>query len=314
MIDTVLSNPGLTLFSVALISLALFLPATVIATQLRKRIQNRLVTEGGAPAPSGLVQGNRAPSWLEQLGKSGSAETPSEEETRLRAQLMRAGYFSRNAPYIFFGARALCLVIPQLILFIAVPFLPFSMSGMTLLTASIFAAALGYILPSFFLNRQIEKREQQYRDGFPDMMDLLVACVEAGLSLDGAIIRICDELRYRYPHLASQLHLMSLEMRAGRERNTAWGNFADRLGLEEARSLATMLKQSEELGTSIGETLRVFAADMREKRMLRAEEKALALPAKLVLPLILFVFPTLLVVLMMPAVLRMVWVFSGEAL
>ncbi|MEC7290725.1 MAG: SLC13 family permease, partial [Pseudomonadota bacterium] len=185
---------------------------------------------------------------------------------------------------------------------------------LTLLGSSIFAAAFGYMLPTMFLNRQIEQREQQYRDGFPDMMDLLVACVEAGLSLDGAIIRIAEELQFRYPHLSRQLHMMSLEMRAGRDRNTAWGNFAERLGLEEARSLATMLKQSEELGTSIGETLRVYGADMREKRMLRAEEKALALPAKLVLPLIMFVFPTLLVVLMMPAVVRMMWVFGGDGI
>ncbi len=309
MIQTILSTPSLLLFSTALLSLALLLPATVIATQFRKRIKNRLVTAGDASFDD---KPNAGLSWIEQLGQQ-SGEEPSEEETRLKAQLMRAGYFSKQAPVIFFGVRALSLIIPQFALFIAAPLLPFTMSGMTLLTASIFAAALGYVLPSMYLDKQIEAREQQYRDGFPDMMDLLVACVEAGLSLDGAILRICDELRSRYPHLGNQIHLMSLEMRAGRDRNTAWSNFADRLGLDEARSLATMLKQSEELGTSVGETLRVFAADMRDKRMLRAEEKALALPAKLVLPLIMFVFPTLLIVLMMPAVVRMMWVFAGTA-
>ena len=311
MIETLLQRPSLLLLTVSLASLALFLPATVIASKFRNRIAGRLVsgdTDGGGVVSDGPRHG-----WLAQLGQTGNG-APSEEETRLRSLMMRAGYFSKNAPYIFFGIRAICLLVPQFILFIAAPLLPFQLTGLTLLGVSVFAAAAGYMLPTTVLNWQIEQREQQYRDGFPDMMDLLVACVEAGLSLDGAIIRICDELRYRYPHLASQLHLMSLEMRAGRDRNTAWSNFADRLGLEEARSLATMLKQSEELGTSIGETLRVYAADMREKRMLRAEEKALALPAKLVLPLILFVFPTLLMVLMMPAVVRMIWVFSNQAL
>ncbi|MEM9053722.1 MAG: type II secretion system F family protein [Pseudomonadota bacterium] len=310
MIETFLNSPSLMLFSISLLSLAVLLPATIIASKFRNRIKGRLVTGGES---SVVINDGPRHGWLAKLGQS-SDDTPSEEETRLRSMMMRAGYFSKNAPYIFFGIRALSLIIPQFALFLAAPMLPFELTGLTLLGASIFAAAFGYMLPTMILNQQIDKREQQYRDGFPDMMDLLVACVEAGLSLDGAIVRICDELQFRYPHLASQLHLMSLEMRAGRDRNSAWSNFAERLGLDEARSLATMLKQSEELGTSIGETLRVYAGDMREKRMLRAEEKALALPAKLVLPLIMFVFPTLLVVLMTPAVIRMMWVMSGDAI
>lgn len=310
MFDSLLNNPSLLLLFASLVSLALFLPATVIASKFRNRIAGRLV--GGEASNSRALQ-SPDHGWLAHFGQS-SSDTPSEEETRLRTMMMRAGYFSKNAPYVFFGIRAISLIVPQFLLFLSAPVLPFQLTGLTLLGASIFAAAFGYMLPSMVLNRQIEQREQQYRDGFPDMMDLLVACVEAGLSLDGAIVRICEELQQRYPHLGRQLQMMSLEMRAGRDRNSAWSNFADRLGLEEARSLATMLKQSEELGTSIGETLRVYAADMREKRMLRAEEKALALPAKLVLPLILFVFPTLLVVLMMPAVVRMIWVFGGQGI
>ncbi len=310
MLETILNSPSLMALSVSALSLALFLPATIIASRFRNRIEGRLAGNSGGAT---TISERPRHGWLAQLGQTGDG-APSDEETRLRSMMMRAGYFSKNAPYIFFGIRAISLIAPQFILFISAPLLPFQLTGLTLLSASVIAAAVGYMLPSMFLNRQIEQREQQYRDGFPDMMDLLVACVEAGLSLDGAILRIAEELQFRYPILSRQLHMMSLEMRAGRDRNTAWSNFAERLGLDEARSLATMLKQSEELGTSIGETLRVYGSDMREKRMLRAEEKALALPAKLVLPLIMFVFPTLLVVLMMPAVVRMIWVFSGEAL
>ncbi|MCR9224480.1 MAG: type II secretion system F family protein [Hyphomonas sp.] len=310
MLETILNSPSLMALSVSALSLALFLPATIIASRFRNRIEGRLAGNSGGAT---TISEKPRHGWLAQLGQTGDG-APSDEETRLRSMMMRAGYFSKNAPYIFFGIRAISLIAPQFMLFISAPMLPFQLTGLTLLSASVIAAAVGYMLPSMFLNRQIEQREQQYRDGFPDMMDLLVACVEAGLSLDGAILRIAEELQFRYPILSRQLHMMSLEMRAGRDRNTAWSNFAERLGLDEARSLATMLKQSEELGTSIGETLRVYGSDMREKRMLRAEEKALALPAKLVLPLIMFVFPTLLVVLMMPAVVRMIWVFSGEAL
>ena len=223
---------------------------------------------------------------------------------------LRAGFFKPSAPYVFLGVRVAALIAPQILFLISLPLLPFQLEGMFLLMASVTLAALGYLLPTTVIDRWISAREQQYSDGFPDMMDLLVACVEAGLSMDAAILRISDELRQNYEHLAAQLYMMSLEIRAGRDRNTAWQNLADRLGLDEARSLSTMLKQSDELGTSVGETLRVFASDMRERRMLLAEEKALALPAKLVVPLILFVFPTLLAVLMLPAVIRMMQVFG----
>ena len=134
--------------------------------------------------------------------------------------------------------------------------------------------------------------------------EMLVASVEAGLSLDAAVNRVTDELHRRYPDLADHLRVLTLELRAGRSRKDAWVAFAERLGLEEARSLATMLRQAEEMGTSLGETLAVFSDDMRMKRMLRAEEKAMALPAKMMLPLILFVFPCLIGVLMLPAIYR----------
>jgi tight adherence protein C len=159
--------------------------------------------------------------------------------------------------------------------------------------------------PDRVIQMRRAKREAEYRDGFPDLLDLLVASVEAGLSLDAAVGRVSEELVRRYPNLAEQLQLLSREMRAGRSRKDAWLNLADRVGMDEARSLATMLRQAEEMGTSLGETLAVFAEDMRTRRMLKAEEKAAALPAKLTLPLILFIFPCLLGVLVLPAAIRL---------
>jgi tight adherence protein C len=165
--------------------------------------------------------------------------------------------------------------------------------------------AIGAILgPDQVVKSRRTKREREYRDGFPDLLDLLVASVEAGLSLDAAVTRVTEELARRYPGLTEHLRVLTLELRAGKSRREAWGAFAERLGLDEARSLATMLRQAEEMGTSLGETLAVFSDDMRSKRMLYAEEKAMALPAKMMIPLILFIFPCLIGVLMLPAMYR----------
>jgi len=164
--------------------------------------------------------------------------------------------------------------------------------------------------PDQVLKARRQNREREYSEGFPDLLDLLVASVEAGLSLDAAVTRVTEELDRRYPNLTIHLRMLVLELRAGRSRKEAWGSLADRLGIDDARALATMLRQAEEMGTSLGETLRVFSQDMRSKRMLRAEEKALALSAKLTVPLILFIFPCLLGALLLPAGIRLAQVFG----
>jgi tight adherence protein C len=171
-------------------------------------------------------------------------------------------------------------------------------------------AGVAILGPDQVLKQRKNKREQEYRDGFPDLLDLLVASVEAGLSLDAAVTRVTDELVRRYPNLVVHLRFLVLELRAGKARKDAWTAFADRLGIDDARQLATMLRQAEEMGTSLGETLTVFSQDMRSKRMLRAEEKALALSAKLTVPLIMFIFPCLLGALMLPAAARLMQVFG----
>jgi len=310
MLQDFLNNPALLIFSVTVLFLSVLGPITISSSRQRRRVSDRL---GNSGEKSGASNSNAMASFrfVESIGRRMS-EPGSQDVTKLQMRLIRAGYFSKSAPFYYLGIRLFFLVAMQGVLVLVWPFLKDYALGANLLTASVVAAVLGYLLPTMVLDKQIEKRKQQYRDGFPDMMDLLVACIQAGLSLDAAVMRISDELRGRYPDLANQLHLMTLEMRAGRDRKNAWMNFATRLGLEEARALATMLKQSEELGTSVGDTLRVFADDMREKRMLLAEEKALALPAKLVLPLIGFVFPSLLLVLILPAVVRMSWVFEAQ--
>jgi tight adherence protein C len=162
----------------------------------------------------------------------------------------------------------------------------------------------GYLTPSFYLKRRIGRRVTQHRLGFPDFMDLMVVCAEAGLSMEAAIDRIARELVDGYPSLAENLYMVSLEIRAGKAFPEALERMGDRLGIDEASMLATLLQQSAELGTSLAQSLRVYSDEMRNKRMSRAEEKAYALPAKLVIPLTLFVFPVLIATLMLPVGIR----------
>lgn len=232
-----------------------------------------------------------------------AAPTEGEEVNAVRGKLNMAGFTQKNAVSRYFAARFVCVVIPQVALFFLLPYFAVAdLPKYAPIGASLLLVVLGLGAPGKFLDMRIAERRQAASLGFPDMMDLLVACVEAGLSLDAAVQRVGEELELRHPVIAGHMRTLSLELRAGRARKKAWRAFADRLGLEEAGSLATMLRQAEEMGTSLGQTLRVFSADMRQRRILYAEEKAMALPAKLTLPLIFFVFPVLLGVLTLPAV------------
>jgi tight adherence protein C len=163
----------------------------------------------------------------------------------------------------------------------------------------------GYLVPSIYLDRRIKRRKLEYRSGFPDFMDLLVVCADAGLAMEAALDRVGHELSDSYPGLAANIHMANLEIRAGRTLTDALDHLADRLGLDEARSFATLIQQSAELGSSITEALRVYSDDMRHKRLSRAEEKAYALPAKLAIPMMLCIFPVLFIVILLPVIVRL---------
>jgi tight adherence protein C len=235
---------------------------------------------------------------------SSSAPSDADQVSAARAKLIKAGYMRPNAVGRYYFARLVCVVIPQIALLFALPYLKV-LPPITPLVSCLVLILLGLAVPTIYVDKQIEKRRLACSSGFPDMMDLLVACVEAGLSLDAAVQRVGEELELRHPIIAMHMRTLSLELRAGKARKIAWRSFADRMGLDEAGSLATMLRQAEEMGTSLGQTLRVFSADMRQRRILYAEEKAMALPAKLTIPLIFFVFPVLLGVLTLPAVVKL---------
>jgi ABC-type histidine transport system ATPase subunit len=194
----------------------------------------------------------------------------------IRALLVQAGWFNREAVAFYLGAKAAALALAVVATMFTVPWALNGGGGMlAICVAAVFAVA-AIMGPEQVVKARRRKLELEYIEGFPDLLDLLVASVEAGLSLDAAVSRVGEEMVRRYPHLAEHLKFLTLELRAGRARKDAWGAFAERVGIEDARSLATMLRQSEEMGTSLGETLTVFSDDMRSKRMLRAEEKAMA--------------------------------------
>lgn len=286
-------------------ALALLLPSILSFLRSRRDIESverRLARRG--PVPSETEQ-RRNPS---RIGKAvtGLADqmAPGDDEqgvSAAKARLAGAGFVGPSAVGRYYFVRLLCIVLPQLGLLAALPYLS-SLPGTTPLMVSVMLVMIGLIAPGMYLDKRTKSRRQECSGGFPDMMDLLVACVEAGLSLDASVQRVGEELQLRHPIIAGYMRTLSLELRAGRARKSAWRGFADRMGIEEAGSLATMLRQAEEMGTSLGQTLRIFSADMRQRRILYAEEKAMALPAKLTLPLVFFVFPVLLGVLTLPAV------------
>jgi tight adherence protein C len=293
----------------------------IIGGELRVRAlrRGRLAGAGGGGlqptvAPTGGAIADRLLSAVRKLGQQSAVRDPG-QVSLLRSRLMQAGFYNREAPVVFLGVKAVAMACATLAVVLTLPMLMGQKGGnMGALALAVGVSLAALYGPDFVLKSRRTSREREYSDGFPDLLDLLVASVEAGLSLDAAVTRVTDELERRYPHLTIHLRFLVLELRAGRSRKDAWSAFADRLGIDDARALATMLRQAEEMGTSLGETLSVFSADMRAKRMLRAEEKALGLSAKLTVPLILFIFPALLGSLMLPAAARLMKVFWANGI
>ncbi|MBL8589997.1 MAG: type II secretion system F family protein [Methylobacteriaceae bacterium] len=218
----------------------------------------------------------------------------------LRAKLQRAGIFDRRAISWFFAVRLVIALLAGALSFVVAQMVQPNISAFVMTELVVGALGLGYFAPVIGLDRLIARRQSEYRQGFPDVMDLMIVCVQAGLSMEAGLARIAAEIRLGYPRLAENLHMATLEIRGGKPLSKAIESMAHRLGIEEALSFATLLQQSEEIGASLSQSLRAYSEDMRNKRMMKAEEKAHSLPGKLVIPLTLFIFPTLLVVIALP--------------
>ena len=273
--------------------------------EARKAVSRR-VAGGGEEAPGDAASAGgdareRLGAFIASLAKS-AGEGEDSHTSVLRARLIMAGFYDRQAVTWFFGLRLACAA-GLGALFPACDWF-FNPAGPIAETAAAALAglAVGFVAPSAALDRRIGRCKREHASGFPDFMDLMVVCAQAGLSMEAAINRISGEIGVAFPSLARNLTLAAREIRSGKPLSKAIESLAVRLGIVEATAFSTLLQQSEELGSSLTQSLRTYSDDMRNKRMMKAEEKAYALPAKLVVPLTLFVFPTLLVVLLLPVV------------
>lgn len=314
-LETIIYLVGLVLTVGALGGLAVMGVGELRVRALRRGRLAGGAASGRSSAPlvekSGGALTEQLLSAIRRLGQQSAVRDPA-KVSLLRSRLMQAGFHNREAPVVFLGVKAVALALATVAVVMTLPMMIGQKGGnMGALALAVSVSLVALYGPDFVLKSRKTKREREYSEGFPDLLDLLVASVEAGLSLDAAVTRVTEELERRYPTLTIHLRFLVLELRAGRARKDAWSAFADRLGIEDARALATMLRQAEDMGTSLGDTLSVFSADMRMKRMLRAEEKALGLSAKLTVPLILFIFPALLGALMLPAIVRVMKVMGG---
>lgn len=224
----------------------------------------------------------------------------------VRRRLLRAGWYSPHAVPVYFVARLMsALALPFAFTMLA-PLLAKDLDLKQLALGSIALAAIGYFTPAAVVNHRMTQRQTAIRRGFPDALDLLLVCVEAGLGLDAAINRVAQEIGGAHPLLGEHFHLMALELQTGKSREQALRSLADRIGVDEVDALTTLLVQSDALGASIADTLRALADDMRARRMLMAEEKAQQVGVKLTFPLILMIMPALMLTVGAPAIIQLI--------
>lgn len=267
-------------------------------------VQVRLDNLAGKPAT--LSHGESAP-WIERIikltGPLANLSLPKEgwENSALRTRFMNAGFRNASAPAIYFTAKTILAIgLPLIVFFMLSTSSGQRSSNMTMLWL-LSAAAIGYYLPNLLLNNTIARRQREIFETFPDALDLMTVCVEAGLAMDAALARVAAEIGLKSEILSDELNLVTLELRAGSSKERALRNLALRTGVEDVDALVAMLIQSERFGTSIAASLRVQSDQLRTKRRQRAEEAAAKIALKLLFPLIFFIFPALLVVLMGPA-------------
>jgi tight adherence protein C len=245
-------------------------------------------------------------SRIEKLVKPFENVVPRSKEDLLTLQkrLYRAGYREKSFVNVFYGLKvlvpgSLCLLATVTGVYQFNPFFIYALTG-----------GLGFLIPDFWLSGRMKARATELRLGLPEALDLIVICVEAGLSMDKATMRTAEELRISQPAIADELNLVYLEQRAGRPRAEAWKHFAERTGVESIRSLASILIQADKFGTGIGKTLRTHSEMLRMRRRQDAEEQAAKTTVKLVFPLVLFIFPSLFVVTLGPSIITMMEGFA----
>ena len=276
----------------------------------RSRVRERLQLETKELAPSRPKENDDGTLDIEFLPKAVvdkvedklGLKSGSPKVNELKKNLIQAGIYHKKAPSIYFGLKlGLTLALPIL----AMPFL-FGRGIPAIFLLAIFFGllVLGYFLPTLILSHLVQTRQKKIKEGLPDALDLMVVCVEAGQGLNAALKRVSDDLKLSCPILAREMSLVNLEISAGLEREVALRNLAERTGVDDVASLTSMLIQADRFGTSLAQSLKVQSETLRTTRRQRLEELAAKTPVKLVFPLLLFIFPALIVVIIGPAVIR----------
>jgi tight adherence protein C len=276
----------------------------------RAQVKRRL-TAGGVAVDTSGRSGGRIGSFVADHFTEDRFGVDDKLRQKLRRELLRAGFFSNDAIRYYVFARICSVAVLPFAVFIATRLLlPGAETWIVLLLVAI-SAGLGILGPDAYLSRRHTNLVGEYRVIFPDLLDLVIVCVSAGLSLDASFERVRGQLAKRSAALGLNLELMGAEMRAGRSSIDALNSFADRLGLDEASSFVAVLRQSVELGGDVASSLRVFSDEMRIKRMLRAEQRANELPVKMIIPLGLGIFPVVLELVLLPVMITLMKVFSS---
>jgi tight adherence protein C len=267
-------------------------------------MEKRLGLAGNQKGTTSLSYEDRnARSLLKRLDRSLAPQDDKNRSSVLR-RLVQAGYYSRYAVSTYYAIRVgLALALPIATL-IAIPLAVGALPVHQMYVLAMAALAVGFFGPSIVVNSWISDRQRAVRESFPDALDLLLICVEAGLGLNAALVRVSGELDQAHPLLCEHFRMVSQEMQAGSSREAALRKLGERVGIEEVTALVSLLVQSESMGVSVAHTLRIYTAEMRRKRLLRAEEHANKLPVRMVLPLAGFVMPAFLIVITAPAIIR----------
>ena len=296
---------ALVFLSFALVTVGLGMSATS-RLHIRRRMAEASEPTSSKSAKTEQITWSAPPEFLSGLMPSDEAK-----KSELKKLLHSAGYYGTGALLWFQGIRVVSgVTLGMLSAVMYSKFFPDHTSLQAVLT-SVSLAFCGYILPRSLLSIQRDRLLDEYRTGFPDFLDMQIVCIGAGASIESSLERACSYTSADYPSLARNLGLVTLELRAGKSLGEALNNLADRLSIPEARSYAAIIQQSEEFGTSLSASLRVYSEEMRKARLSRAEEKANALPVKLVLPLTVFIFPSVLGVTVVPVVLRLQNLFGS---
>lgn len=287
-----------------------FLANAVVARQLsRSRLVEGSVGYSDQAQVGASLRSKQAESaWLKLVNgiESAGLSLVDTKDASVRQKLVAAGFTAPYGPRLYTLIRLVSVFVLPVLVLGSFWLIGSSPTGFKLYASVVIAALLGLYLPSVFLAARAERRQREIINGFPDALDLMLVCVEAGLGLDSAFARVGMEMTGSHPRLAEQFGAVVLELRAGRSHEDALRRMADRAGADEIRAFATLLIQSTKLGSSVAQTLRIYASEMRERRRMRAEEKAHRLPVLLSVPLVGCMLPVMIGVLMLPAVIRVI--------